>query len=381
MKFLALSNIVPLVSFCLPAIVSASSSNTDYTKYNYLLESIRGLSTDLEKRDEAQIEQFTGLFQAVGASGLITDVISDITSSQTRMDNLANITVGLLGAVEGGNTSFEGITIDLNVTEILDAVLASGLIQSTATGLLLNNTNNAMLADFVGGILGDPNNVWIGWLLMGLGDGHALTVPYLADLIVNSTSKANTNTTAQSKIKGVEVKQEDNIIFEREDSSEENDENLDGDFFVSLNDYLDNVLNTRDDSDDDQYAGSFNSFVGNIINTVASSSLIQGSVSDIIIALNNSGIVVPLVMEALQNPNLGTLAKTVVGRFYNSGMLDNIALDPYFQYAKKKGYLSDGLQYILTDPTYSPGLATLFKRMDDDGAYQRLQDNMYGVKN
>ena len=146
------------------------------------------------------------------------------------MDNLANITVGLLGAVEGGNTSFEGITIDLNVTEILDAVLASGLIQSTATGLLLNNTNNAMLADFVGGILGDPNNVWIGWLLMGLGDGHALTVPYLADLIVNSTSKANTNTTAQSKIKGVEVKQEDNIIFEREDSSEENDENLDGDF-------------------------------------------------------------------------------------------------------------------------------------------------------
>lgn len=148
-----------------------------------------------------------------------------------------------------------------------------------------------------------------------------------------------------------------------------------------MNDYLDNVLNTRDDSDDDQYAGSFNSFVGNIINTVASSSLIQGSVSDIIIALNNSGIVVPLVMEALQNPNLGTLAKTVVGRLYNSGMLDNIALDPYFQYAKKKGYLSDGLQYILTDPTYSPGLATLFKRMDDDGAYQRLQDNMYGVKN
>ena len=68
-----------------------------------------------------------------------------------------------------------------------------------------------------------------------------------------------------------------------------------------MNDYLDNVLNTRDDSDDDQYAGSFNSFVGNIINTVASSSLIQGSVSDIIIALNNSGIVVPLVMEALQN--------------------------------------------------------------------------------
>ena len=379
MKFFALSNILPALSLCLLAIVSASpsSSGTDYTKYNYLLESIRGLSSDFDKRDDSQIAQFTALFKAFGSSSLIPDIIEDITSSETKMQNLANITTGLVGAIEGGNATFEGINIKLNFTEILNSVLSSGLIQSTATGLLLNNTNNAILADYVGGILGNPDNVWIGWLLMGLGEGHALTVPYLADLIVNSTSKANTNTTEQSQIKGVNFKQEDNVVFDKKEV--ENGDKI----FDSLDDYLSNVLNARDDNsnnDDNQYAGSFNTFLGNIINTVASSSLVGGSVDDIIIALNNSGIVVPLVMEIIENANLGSLTKIVVGTLYKSGLLDNISINPYYQYAKKQGILSDSLQYILTDPTYSPGLATLFKRMDDSGAYQRLQDNMYGVK-
>ncbi|RCK60513.1 hypothetical protein Cantr_08200 [Candida viswanathii] len=376
MRLFALSNLLPVVSFCLPALVSASPSPApDYTKYNYLLESIRSLSSDLDKRDDAQVAQLTSLFEAVGSSGLISDIILDITSSDTKMDNLANITVELLGAVENGNQTFEGINIQINTTELLDAVLASGLIQSTATGLLLNNTNNAILADFVGGILGNPNNVWIGWLLMGLGEGHALTVPYLADLIVNTTSKANTNSTNQSNIKGANFKQADNIIIEKKAAGDYDEE--EEELFGSLDGYLNDVLNTRDD--DNQYAGSFNSFVNNIINTVATSSLVQSSINDILIALNNSGIIVPTVMEVIANPNLGTLVLTVVSRLYESGELDNIPIDPYYQFAKQQGYLSDGLQYILTDPTYSPGLAVLFKRMDDAGAYQRLQDNMYGV--
>ena len=102
-----------------------------------------------------------------------------------------------------GNTSslLSGINIDLNTTEILNAVLNSGLLQSTAGGLILNNENNAKLADLVGEILGSPDNVWIGWLLVGLGNGEDLTVPFIANLVVNTTSKANTNSTNQSKIK------------------------------------------------------------------------------------------------------------------------------------------------------------------------------------
>lgn len=53
---------------------------------------------------------------------------------------------------------------------------------------------------FAGGALSSPNNVWIGWLLTDLGQGHALTVPFLSDLIMNTTSKANTNDTNRSDI-------------------------------------------------------------------------------------------------------------------------------------------------------------------------------------
>ena len=235
MKLPSLSIIVPIITLgfsqlalCLPSssdtttsgttIHSFKDQDTDYNKYNYLLDQFKLLftsddaDTDADeidnqyiktKRDENTVNSIVSLLQSVEQSGLIPDIVLDITSSQTKMDNLANYTVGLLSTIMNGNTSslLSGINIDLNTTEILNAVLNSGLLQSTAGGLILNNENNAKLADLVGEILGSPDNVWIGWLLVGLGNGEDLTVPFIANLVVNTTSKANTNSTNQSKIK------------------------------------------------------------------------------------------------------------------------------------------------------------------------------------
>lgn len=416
MKLPSLSIIVPIITLgfsqlalCLPSssdtttsgttIHSFKDQDTDYNKYNYLLDQFKSLFTSDDadadadadeidnqyiktKRDENTVNSIVSLLQSVEQSGLIPDIVLDITSSQTKMDNLANYTVGLLSTIMNGNTSslLSGINIDLNTTEILNAVLNSGLLQSTAGGLILNNENNAKLADLVGEILGSPDNVWIGWLLVGLGNGEDLTVPFIANLVVNTTSKANTNSTNQSKIKSTvggnnHNNQVEDVIIDK-DSITDKDFN---DYSGSLNEFLDNLAVKRDDSDN-QYAGSLNQFISNVGNSVAQSSLIQASAGDILTALNQSNILVPTIMKITENQNLGTLVKTLVSRIYASGLINDLPLDTYYEYAKKENILSDALQYILTDPTWSPGLATFFKRMDDAGAYQRLQDNMYGIK-
>ena len=408
MKLPSLSIIAPIITlgFSPLALCLQSSSETitstihsfddqvpDYSKYNYLLDQFTSLFTTEEekentdgvnqyikiKRDENTVNSISSLLQSVEQSGIIPDIVSDITSSQTKMDNLANYTVSLLSTIMSGNQSssssssslLSGINIDLNTTEILNAVLSSGLIQSVASGLLLDNANNAKLADLVGGILGSPDNVWIGWLLAGLGNGEDLTIPYIANLVVNTTSKANTNSTNQSKI-GNNKNQVEDVIINKDSTNQEDDE-----YSGSLNEFLNNIAIKRDDN---QYAGSLNQFISNVGNSVAQSSLIQASANDILKALNQSNIIVPTIMQITENQNLGTLVKTLTKRVYESGIINDLPLDTYYEYAKKENILSDSLQYILTDPTYSPGLATLFKRMDDAGAYQRLQDNMYGIK-
>ncbi|KAF6063148.1 hypothetical protein FOB64_006152 [Candida albicans] len=348
MKLPSLSIIVPIITLgfsqlalCLPS--SSDTTTSDEIDNQYIKT----------KRDENTVNSIVSLLQSVEQSGLIPDIVLDITSSQTKMDNLANYTVGLLSTIMNGNTSslLSGINIDLNTTEILNAVLNSGLLQSTAGGLILNNENNAKLADLVGEILGSPDNVWIGWLLVGLGNGEDLTVPFIANLVVNTTSKANTNSTNQSKIKST----------------------VGGN---NHNNKVEDVIIDKDSITDED----FNDYSGNVGNSVAQSSLIQASAGDILTALNQSNILVPTIMKITENQNLGTLVKTLVSRIYASGLINDLPLDTYYEYAKKENILSDALQYILTDPTWSPGLATFFKRMDDAGAYQRLQDNMYGIK-
>lgn len=376
-----LSTIIPTTLLLCTQVVKCY----DYSHYDYILDEISALDFedsldyddgfDFGKRadsnsssftsatNSAAVDQYVSLFKTIGASGLIPQLLSEIANSSEQVQNLANQVQFF--AAGGSNISFDGLNVELNFTEILNAVLDSGIIQSTANGLLVNDTNNQFLAQFLGGVLSSPNNVWIGWLLMGLGNGHDLTVPWLADLIVNSTSKANTNSTNQSEIN---VQQQLPVAQQAQNY----------DVVIDFSDNWESNFIKRADDDTNQYSGSLNQFINNAANTILNSQLVSSNANDILVALNQSGIVVPLVIEVLKTPNLNNLVSPIVATLYNNGVFDGLDLESYYEYAKEKNYLSDALQYLLTDEHWSPPLAQLFRRMEDTGSFQYLQDNMYG---
>ncbi|KAI5953717.1 hypothetical protein KGF54_003089 [Candida jiufengensis] len=377
MKF---SNIIPTLILLCSQLVYCINFND----YNYILEEIAALedptSVNIDKRDNstdnAIIQQYTQIFQQVGASELIPDLLESIANDSNQVNNL----VGYLNYILNSSSSNNGtlnlsqLNINLNISEIMNDIMNSGIIQSTLDGLLVKNeTNNEKLADFVGSILSSPEYCWIGWLLYGLGDGHALTVPWIADLIVNTTSKANTNDTNRSEINVPPLPP----LVNTTDNGTNRDIiiNHNNDIYIDLR----SKHKKRADNNTDQYQGSFNTFLNNAINTIVNSNLVKSNINDIIIALNNSGIITPLVMEIISKPGLSNLTNPIVKSLYDSGLLNRyVNLNFWFIYAKERHILADFLQYVLTDPYYSPPIARLLRRMESTGTFQYLQDNMYG---
>ncbi|KAI3403667.1 hypothetical protein KGF56_003485 [Candida oxycetoniae] len=374
---------VPMLATIIPTTLLLCSQVVrciNFDEYDYILKEISDLDTldgfesiqMFEKRDDnstndAVVSQYTTFFQTLGASGLLPEIINEISSSPEQTQNLVTYLEFFLSGDGGNETSTEGLSINLNMTQILNSVMSSGIIQSTAQYLLVNDASNQFLGNFLGEVLGAPKNVWVGWLLLGLGDGHDLTVDWIADLIVNTTSKANTNEDNMSEInveQGLPVTpkgQNYDIVIDVNGGREGSQTNY-----------------ARDDGDDNEYAGSFDKFLNNAINTILQSNIVQSNANDIIVALNQSGIVGPLVLDILKLPNLSNLTNTIASTLYKNGALDGLDLESTYEDAKQKNILSDALEYILTDGYWSPPLAKLFRRIEDTGAYQRLQDNMYG---
>lgn len=377
----------------------------DFLQYDDILDEIASLGDysdatskdgyNIEKRDDsnltynqAAVDQYVYLFQSIEQSGLIPDLLEEITNNQTQIDNLVSYIELLLSGDLGGENStisLNGISINLNTTQIMNAVVESGIIPSTYDQLLGNKENNQKVADFAGGVLSSPNNVWIGWLLTDLGQGHALTVPFLADLIVNTTSKANTNDTNRSDINVKETPPlAEDVGLNPEGIN--NDGTTKDAVYINLQEQEAKRIKKREEylmskraSDvDNQYAGSLSQFLNNAINTVVNSQLVSSSINDIVVALNQSGIITPIVLQVLQNDNLSSLVNPIVKTLYEHGAFNNLPLNYYFIYAKERNILSDGLQFVLTDPHYAPPIARLLKRMEDIGTFQYLQDNMYG---
>lgn len=375
----------------------------DFLQYDDILDEISSLgdypdaSTDdsIEKRDDgnltynqAAVDQYTHLFQTIEQSGLIPNLLEEISNNQTQIDNLVSYLELLLSgdmSSENSTISLNGISINLNMTQIMNAVQESGIIPSTYDQLLGNKENNKKLADFAGGALSSPNNVWIGWLLTDLGQGQALTVPFLADLIMNTTSKANTNDTNRSDIN---VKETPPLAEDvgLDPQGVNNDGTTRDAVYINLDEQeasrvkrMEEYLLSKRASDvDDKYSGSLSQFLNNAINTVVNSQLVSSSINDIIVALNQSGIITPIVLQVIENDNLSKLINPIVKTLYENGAFNNLPLNYYFIYAKERNILSDGLQFVLTDPHYAPPIARLLKRMEDIGTFQYLQDNMYG---
>lgn len=284
-----------------------------------------------KRSDSSRVDQLEQILIKVNESGIIMDVLNEIAGSKAEQNTLVNLTTDM---IKNGGGSFDGFQIDLNKTNILDAVKKSGIINSTLDGLLLNDQNREILGDRTGHVL--SKYAYVSKILSDLGNGQKLTVDYIADTVKHFKTK---NPKYQYMNEGKQV-----------------------------------ILGARAD----EYSGSAQTFFNNLINTVVSSDLVAGSAEDFLIALNRTGIAVSIAMQVVETPKIAEMGTYIIGQLYANGVFDNLDTNKYFQEAKKKNILSDGLQMVLTDPTYSPALAKIFKQMEDNGVFADIQKNLYG---
>ncbi|CCE83734.1 Piso0_004320 [Millerozyma farinosa CBS 7064] len=296
-----------------------------------LADDLTALLGSIEKRDNSRVDQLTSILQTVNRSGVIFDILHEIAGSRVEQDNLINATTTLLNT---GSAMFGSYNISLNTSNILNKVMSSGLIQSVADGLLLNEKNRVALTVNVGEIL--RTNAGMTQLLIDLGHGHDLTVDFVADRLLNTKTK--------------------NPKYQH------------------LNEGKQTVLQKRDGN----YSGSADKFFNNLIQTILQSNLVSESTDDILQALNNSGIIVPIVLRTLNDTAIANMGKYMLTQLYYDGAFDGLDLNKYFKQVKENHALTNGVEYILTDPTYSPALAAVFKQMDDAGVYRDVQTNIYG---
>ncbi|KAK6460926.1 hypothetical protein DFJ63DRAFT_314723 [Scheffersomyces coipomensis] len=304
-----------------------------------LLESfVRDNQEVFQKRDgSSTVATISQILQTVNNSGIILDILNEVASTPNATAIISGFIVQLLKSSSG---VIQGFNVTVNFTNILNAVNQSQLVQSVAGGLLINDANRNKLASIVGPGLG--NSPWVGYLLLGLGNGHDLTIDYIAQLIQTTPNKNNGSVANAGSSKSVL------FGFEKRDNAT------------------------------DQYAGSLQSFLNNLAQQVLNSAIVGNSLSDILIAVNQSGIVVPLVLDILQDTAVVKMVISIVGDLYSSGVFENVDINYYYRLAQKQNYLSNGLEFLVSNPTWSPPIGKLLEYLEATGVYQNLQYAMYG---
>lgn len=330
-------------------------------KYQQLVDSLDFMTdTTVFKREED--DTLNSLVLAVYDSGILTDTLYEIASDDTQINTLINLTSSLLkGDSALSSIDFGGLNISINTTDLLGQVMDSGIIASTASYLLINETNRDYLADFTGGLLG--KNVWVAKLLNELGAGKDLTIDLIADLIKNTP-----NLNPKYNSSAPEANEKVVNTFKRDDL-----EWLDEVFKATdLSDFLDIVLKDNE--------GSAQQFFGNLINGIFESSFFSTTLTSVLNSVNDTGIAGPLIMEIAQNSTILSMFPKLAAGLYNNGAL-NIDLNKYYEQAKREAILSDALQSLLTNPTWEPPVGKLLMRMENNGVFKDIQVALYGPDN
>lgn len=278
-----------------------------------------------------------GLLQTVNNSGVIIDVLHEIADSPVEMNTLANYIVQILVSALT-NTAIKGLNITVNFTDIVDKVMDSGIIQSTAIGLLFDDTIRNRLADNIGEVL--VNHTWIPALIYKIGTTGQATWKLIFDTVHNTVSK-------DPGFNGTSYPKRDQIQFEKRDNGSE-------------------------------YSGSLNTFISNLAGSAISSDLFSESLDSILAAVDQSNIVIPIVLSVTGDLKIQTMVGFIANKLYNYGLFDQIPLNDYFQEYKKNGKLSASTQFAFGDPTWSPAVAKLFYRWDTQGVMDQIRKNLYG---
>lgn len=328
---------IPFVAGITQAFASTPNSDVYQVRSNEkrsldnIYDDIVKITSSVEKRSDSSIEMIEGILKKVNNSGIITDLIDEIANSKDQQNTLVYLATNF---IKNGGGKIKGININFNISEVLDSVIKSGIINSTLDGLLLDTDNRAILADRTGHVL--SKYAYTSKILYDLGDGKKLTVENIADTVRHYKTKNPK--------------------------------------YQYLNQGKQTILSARAD----QYSGSAKTFFNNIANTILQSELVGQSTDDFMIALNRSGIVPSIAMSLVKDTKAVEMLTYIIGKLYDNGSFDNLDLNKYFEKAKKKNILSDGAQMVLTDPTYSPPLADIFKRMENNGVFKDVELNLWG---
>lgn len=319
-------------------VMAASAAGADLFDEAY--EMLESFSQNFQnfKRDDLTVQQIEGIISQVNDSGFIISALDVLAASESQQDSIVNAVAGF---IRNGSNPLAGFNVSLNVLEVMDQVLKSGLINSTADTLLKNDQNRNLLASRAGQFL--SSEIWVSVVLRDLANGHKLTTKWIAD-------------TARS------------FKPYRRDGNNNKLANLQAVLKAAV---------SKDDSSD-QYAGSAQKFFNNFINAALDSSLVNDSLDDILQALNNTGIISSVVLQVINDTSILKMAGNIILKLYDTGVLDNINLQYYFDQAKKKGYLADGVGFLFTDPNYSPYVGKLFQTLDSNDVFKNIQYGIYG---
>lgn len=322
-----------VVAFCALIVAAMAAPNLFDDGFDFV-----DLFSQHLKRDDLSVELIEQIIHQVNDTGIITTVLDGLAASNSLQETIVNAAAGF---IRNGSNPLAGYNISLNVSDVIQKVNHSGLIQLTLNDLVVNDNNRNYLADRAGEFL--SKEIWVSVILRDIGNGHKLSAKWIADTARNFKPYRRDQNKKQTVLKATS------------DTS------------------------SSSSSGDDQYAGSAQKFFNNFINAALDSDLVNESLDDILKALNNTGIISSVVLQVLHDDAILQMAGNIILKLYDTGALDDVNLQYYFETAKKKGYMSKGVTKVFTDPTYSPYVAKLFQRMDSDGVFKNIQYGLYGT--
>lgn len=300
------------------------------------LDILKCYNAQTQKRDALQ-DNLESLLESLQRSGVILDVLHEIASSSDQMNTLSNYIYQALVSIST-NTAISGLNITVNVTEVLQKVQDSGIITSTLSGLLINETQRNTFSDNLGEVL--VNNTWISKLIYNTGETGKISWETIFDLARNTKSQDP--------------------------------------FFNGTSFTYKARLRKREDTSLGNYSGSLLSFINNLVGSVIGSDLAASSFDSILGAVQGSGILVPTVQEVLGDQSIQKMVGFIANKLYNYGVFDQIPINDLFQRVKNDGLLSDTLQKSFADDLQSYVIGNVLFRLEQHGVFTQIQRNLYG---
>lgn len=301
----------------LPQAIPVEDTEFDLETYFEDMIEERGLekffyddSNDIGKRDEKTIEQ---ILLTVNKSGLLWKGLDALAGHPKRIGYVANTTAKLLKASGSLNYSY---TKGLNYTDLLDAVKASGLVNSVADGILLDDDYRKVLVKLIERIV-EPNIDALGFII--------------------------------------------NQIFQKKQKR------------------------------DSQYGGSLQEFAGNIATSFLGSKIFSNSISDVLNALNDTGVAVYIAKRFIADESYQNMTADLVKDIYHTGALKKLSA-PKINITELVGKALGDPQAITklfgkilvgdtnigsTFGKYTGAVKKIVKDLENDGLFEKLNEGVF----